>query len=478
MASHDHRRRWIALIVICAAQFMVVLDVSIVNVALPSIKTALNFSESNLQWVVSAYTLVAGGFLLLGGRIGDIMGRRLLFISGLVLFTAGSLMCGLAWTHGALITFRAVQGLGAALVAPSALSLITALFDEGSERNKALGILGAISGSGAAFGVLLGGVLTSAFSWEWIFFVNVPVGAAAVIATLLIIPESKGELGHRRFDVAGAVTITASLTLLVYAIVKASEYGWGSAKTLGMIAVAVAGHALFLLIEWKSKAPLMPLRIWLNRTLAGANIVGFMVGAAIFAMFFVLSLYMQQVLGFSALKAGVSYLACALSVIFAAALAGQLVTKVGVRNVLVAGTVITAIGLYYFTHVSANGSYWGDLFPGLVIAGVGLGFSFVPVTIAALSGVSNQDAGLASGLINTSQQIGGALGTAIVTTVYVSRSNTLVKHGDTVQVALTSGFQRAFMINLGFAIVGLIATLLVIKRVALAAEGAPTTPGI
>ncbi|CAB4706746.1 MAG: DHA2 family efflux MFS transporter permease subunit [Actinobacteria bacterium] len=478
MASHDHRRRWIALIVICAVQFMVVLDVSIVNVALPSIKTALNFSESNLQWVVSAYTLVAGGFLLLGGRIGDIMGRRLLFISGLVLFTAGSLMCGLAWTHGALITFRAVQGLGAALVAPSALSLITALFDEGSERNKALGILGAISGSGAAFGVLLGGVLTSAFSWEWIFFVNVPVGAAAVIATLLIIPESKGELGHRRFDVAGAVTITASLTLLVYAIVKASEYGWGSAKTLGMIAVAVAGHALFLLIEWKSKAPLMPLRIWLNRTLAGANIVGFMVGAAIFAMFFVLSLYMQQVLGFSALKAGVSYLACALSVIFAAALAGQLVTKVGVRNVLVAGTVITAIGLYYFTHVSENGSYWGDLFPGLVIAGVGLGFSFVPVTIAALSGVSNQDAGLASGLINTSQQIGGALGTAIVTTVYVSRSNTLVKHGDTVQVALTSGFQRAFMINLGFAIVGLIATLLVIKRVALAAEGAPTTPGI
>ena len=478
MASHDHRRRWIALIVICAAQFMVVLDVSIVNVALPSIKTALNFSESNLQWVVSAYTLVAGGFLLLGGRIGDIMGRRLLFISGLVLFTAGSLMCGLAWTHGALITFRAVQGLGAALVAPSALSLITALFDEGSQRNKALGILGAISGSGAAFGVLLGGVLTSAFSWEWIFFVNVPVGAAAVIATLLIIPESKGELGHRRFDVAGAVTITASLTLLVYAIVKASEYGWGSAKTLGMIAVAVAGHALFLLIEWKSKAPLMPLRIWLNRTLAGANIVGFMVGAAIFAMFFVLSLYMQQVLGFSALKAGVSYLACALSVIFAAALAGQLVTKVGVRNVLVAGTVITEIGIYYFTHVSANGSYWGDLFPGLVIAGVGLGFSFVPVTIAALSGVSNQDAGLASGLINTSQQIGGALGTAIVTTVYVSRSNTLVKHGDTVQVALTSGFQRAFMINLGFAIVGLIATLLVIKRVALAAEGAPTTPGI
>ncbi len=478
MTSHDHRRRWIALVVICAAQFMVVLDVSIVNVALPSIKTALNFSEANLQWVVSAYTLVAGGFLLLGGRIGDIMGRRLLFISGLVLFTGGSLMCGLSWTHGALIAFRAVQGLGAALVAPSALSLITALFDEGSERNKALGILGAISGSGAAFGVLLGGVLTSAFSWKWIFFVNVPVGTAAVIATLLIIPESKGELGHRRFDVAGALTITASLTLLVYAIVKASDYGWGSTKTIGMIIVAAAGHGLFLLIEWKSKAPLMPLRIWLNRTLTGANVVGFMVGAAIFAMFFVLSLYMQQVLGFSALKAGVSYLACALSVVFAAALAGQLVTKLGVRNVLITGTIITAIGLYYFTHVSAHGTYWGDLFPGLVVAGVGLGFSFVPVTIAALSGVSNQDAGLASGLINTSQQIGGALGTAIVTTVYVARSNTLVKHGDTVQVALTSGFQRAFLINLGFAIVGLIATLAVIKRVALPTEGAPVAGGI
>ncbi|HEY3920768.1 MAG TPA: MFS transporter [Gaiellaceae bacterium] len=469
-------RRWYALALICTAQFMVVLDVSIVNVALPSIKKALDFSEANLQWVISAYTLVAGGFLLLGGRIADIAGRRLLFVVGLGLFTSGSLMCGLSWTHGALITFRAIQGFGAAFVAPAALSLITALFEEGPDRNKALGVMGAISGSGAAFGVLLGGVLTSEFSWKWIFFVNVPVGVFAIVAAFLLLPESRADLGHHSFDLIGAIVATASLTVLTYAIVKASSYGWASGKTIGMLVGAVAGLTVFVAIEHRAKAPLMPLRIWLNRTLAGANIVGLMIGASIFAMFFILSLYMQQVLGYSALKAGVAYLPCALTVVVAAGIAGKLVTIFGVRNMLAAGLLISAGGLYYFTHVSANGTYWKDLFPGFIIAAIGLGFSFVPVTIAALSGVANRDAGLASGLINTTQQIGGALGTAIVTSVAVSRLHHLTGVGDTMKVAQTGGFQWAFWVSLAFCAVGVVATLGWIRRATIPAQ-APALAG-
>jgi EmrB/QacA subfamily drug resistance transporter len=464
MASHP-QHRWFALVLICVAQFMVVLDVSIVNVALPSIKEALDFSESDLQWVISAYALLAGGFLLLGGRMADILGRRRVFIFGLIVFTSGSLLCALAWSDSALIAFRALQGLGAAFVAPAALSLITALFEEGPDRNKALGVMGAVSGSGAAFGVLLGGILTSSLSWEWIFFVNVPVGVTTMILTVFVIPESHAELGHRRFDFAGAVVVTASLTALTYGIVKASDYGWGSAQTIGILVASVAGLALFVLIELRSKAPLMPLRIWRNRTLAGANVVGFMIGGSIFAMFFILSLYMQQVLGYSALKAGVAYLACALTVVVSAGIAGKLVTIFGVRRMLASGLLISAGGLFFFTYVSANGTYVNDLLPGFVIAAVGLGFSFVPVTIAALSGVSNQDAGLASGLINVSQQIGGALGTAIVTSIAVSRYNDLLDLGNSEAAALTGGFQWAFWISLGFCAVGFVATLVLIRRV-------------
>ncbi|MBV8395612.1 MAG: MFS transporter [Actinobacteria bacterium] len=461
----DAKKRWYALAVICSAQFMVVLDVSIVNVALPSIKNSLHFSESGLQWVISAYTLVAGGFLLLGGRVADILGRRRMFVAGLALFTTGSLLCGLAWSHGALIAFRAVQGFGAAFVAPAALSLIYALFDEGADRNKALGVMGAISGSGAAFGVLLGGVLTSQLSWSWIFFVNVPVGAAAIAATIALIPESTANLGHRRFDVAGAATVTASLTALTYAIVKASDWGWGSSKTIGLLIASVVGLGLFVLIETRSKAPLMPLRIWLNRAVAGANIVGFMIGASIFAMFFILSLYMQQVLGYSALKAGVAYLACALTVVFAAGIAGRLVTVFGVRRMLATGVLVSGVGLYYFTHVSVHGTYWKDLFPGFIIAAVGLGFSFVPVTIAALSGVENRDAGLASGMINVTQQIGGALGTAIAISVATSRMHHLSAIGDDSKAAWTGGFQWAFWGCIAFSVVGVLATLVWIRRV-------------
>jgi len=458
-------RRWYALALICVAQFMVVLDVSIVNVALPSIQKALDFSEADLQWVISAYALVAGGFLLLGGRVADIAGRRLMFMVGLVVFTTGSLLCGLAWSDAMLIGCRALQGFGAAFVAPAALSLITAIFAEGPDRNKALGVMGAVSGSGAAFGVLLGGILTSWLSWRWIFFVNVPVGATTLVLAGRVIPESKADLGHRRFDFLGATVVTASLTTLTYAIVKASEYGWGSARTIGLLVASVIGLAVFVLIEWRSKAPLMPLRIWTNRAVAGANVVGFMLGASIFAMFFILSLYMQQVLGYSALKAGVAYLACALTVVVSAGVAGKLVTIFGVRRMLLVGMAVSGIGLYYFTHVSANGSYVGDLLPGFVIAAIGLGFSFVPVTIAALSGVSNRDAGLASGMINVSQQIGGALGTAIVTSVAVSRFNDLSGAGSTDAEAWTGGFQWSFWVCLAFSAVGLLATFAMIRHV-------------
>jgi EmrB/QacA subfamily drug resistance transporter len=463
--------RWYALALICAGQFMVVLDVSIVNVALPSIKEALDFSEANLQWVISAYTLMAGGFLLLGGRVADIVGRRLVFMVGLGLFSTGSLICGLAWSEASLIVARGLQGLGAAAIAPAALSLVFSLFEEGHARNTALGVMGAISGSGAAFGVLLGGILTSALSWSWIFFVNVPVGAAAILLAPRLIPESHGHLGHRKFDVLGATTITASLILLTYAIVKAIDYGWGSARTIGMLAVAVVGILAFLVIEHRSSAPLMPLRIWLNRTLAGANVVGFMLGASIFAMFFILSLYMQQVLGYSALKAGVAYLACALTVVVSAGMAGRLVTHFGVRTVLASGMAISAVGLFYFTYVSPDGTYLNDLLPGLVITAIGLGFSFVPVTIAALSGVSNHEAGLASGLINVTQQIGGALGTAIVTSVAVSHFNALKADGANDGAAWTGGFQWAFWVSLGFSLLGLVATLVMIRRVQLDPEG-------
>src|SRR5438094_4078393 len=347
-AQETDNRRWFGLAVIVAAQFMVVLDVAIVNVALPSIKTDLHFTQESLQWVITAYAILFGGALLLGGRMADLIGRRRLFMAGLALFTVSSLLNGLAWSEGSLITFRALQGLGGALLSPAALSILTTTFREGRERNLALGIWGAASGSGGAAGVLLGGVLTSAFSWSWIFFVNVPVGVAAIAATVFLIPESHAELGHRRFDAAGAVTVTASLTALTYAIVKAADYGWGSWRTIGVLAAAVAGLLLFLAIELRSQASLMPLRIWRNRTLAGANVVGFMIGASVFAMFFILSLYMQQVLGYSALKAGVAYLACALTVVFAAGIAGKLVTIFGIRNMLATGLVLSAGGLYYF----------------------------------------------------------------------------------------------------------------------------------
>jgi len=458
-------RRWWALALLCSAYFMVILDVSIVNVALPSIQEDLHFSPDDLQWVLSAYALTFGGFLLLGGRVADVLGRRVVFMSGVALFTLASLACGLSGSEGMLIGARAVQGLGAAILSPAALSIITTTFDEGSERNKALGIWGAMGGSGAAVGVLLGGILTKALGWEWIFFVNVPVGAAVLLTTRSIVKESRAGSETRHFDALGAVLITSALSLLVFALTQANRVGWASAQTIGILIASAALHVAFIAVEHRSQAPLVPLGIFTRlRTLTGANVVSFLVGGLTFAMFFMLSLYMQQVLGLSALQTGAGYLAVALTAIVSAGVAQALVTKVGVKPVMIAGVTLMGLGNVWFTQVSADGSYAVDLLPGFLAIGVGLGFSFVPMSIAALAGVAPQEAGLASGLFNTSQQIGGALGVALFSTVATNRTSDLLAEGESRAAALTSGFTLAFWVAVGFAVLALIATLTMIHR--------------
>jgi EmrB/QacA subfamily drug resistance transporter len=450
------RSKNLALLVLAVTQFVIVLDASIVNVALPSIGRALNFSQDNLSWVVNAYTLVFGGFLLLGGRLADLLGRRTIFMAGLVVFSLASLLGGLAQSDTWLIAARAAQGLGAALVSPAALSLITTIFSEGAERNRALGVWGAVAGSGGAAGVLLGGILTQTLGWEWVLFVNVPIGLIVASLAPRVLPESRNA-EHRYFDLQGAVLVTAGLALFVYAIVDANSAGWGSTKTLGLGALAIALLAGF--VGWESRAPhpLMPFSIFRLRTLRASNVVGLLLGMSLFAMFFFISLYVQQVLGFSALDAGLAYLPLALMIILSAGVASQLVNRVGFKPTLVAGMVIIAAGLLWLTQVSApGGSYVGDiLFPSIIV-GIGLGLAFVPVTVAAVSGTRPDEAGLASGLINTSQQVGGALGLAILSAIANSRTTTALGDGLNQAQALTSGFRLAFMVGAGFAILGAI----------------------
>jgi EmrB/QacA subfamily drug resistance transporter len=464
MSPHEDPQRWKALAVLGVAYLMVVLDVSIVNVALPSIQKDLDFSTENLQWVISAYALTFGGFLLLGGRSGDLLGRRRLFMVGLAAFALFSLACGLATSSGMLIAFRALQGFGGAILSPSVFSIVSVTFREGSERNKALGILGAIAGSGAAIGVLTGGVLTEYAGWEWIFFVNVPIGLGALFLVPRFVRESRADDLMRHFDTAGAVTVTASLMLLVYGLTQSTIQGWTSARTIGVLIASVILMAAFIRIELRSRSPLVPLSFFRNRTPTGANIIGFGLGTMVFGMFFLLSLYMQQVLGFSALKTGVGYLAVALTAVAASGLAQALSTRLSVKPVLIAGLLLLAGGLVYFTQVSVDGSYVSDLLPGFLLIGVGLGFSFVPVSIAALAGVTGRDAGLASGLINTSQQIGGALGLAILTTVATTHTKNLLAAGEGSPAALTSGFSLAFWAGVGFAALSILATVFALKR--------------
>jgi EmrB/QacA subfamily drug resistance transporter len=416
-------RRWTALALIVTAQFMVILDVAIVNVALPSIKTDLGFSQSDLQWVISAYAIFFGGALLLGGRLADLLGRRRLFIAGLAVFTAASLLCGLAWSEASLIVFRAVQGLGGALMAPAALSLLVTIFAEGRDRNRALGIYGAASGSGAAAGVLLGGVLTSYLSWSWIFFINVPVGLAAIALAPVLLRESRAELAHRHFDVPGAASITAGLMLLVYATTRATTDGWGAPATLASFAGAAALLLAFVAIERRSRSPLLPLRIFRLRTLTAANATMLIVGAVTFSEFFLLTLYIQDVLGYSAVESGVAFAAFALSVVVFSNVAQVVVGRVGVRPTLTAGLLASALSVAWLTRAPVDGQYFWDLFPAFVLGGAGLGSSFVPITIGSVAGVDRSDAGVASGLVNASRQIGGAVGIAAVSALATASTN-------------------------------------------------------
>jgi EmrB/QacA subfamily drug resistance transporter len=454
MAPADSpRAKGFALALLALTQFVIVLDASIVNVALPSIGGALDFSQDDLSWVVNAYTLTFGGFLLLGGRMADLLGRRRMFIGGLVLFSLASLLGGLAQSELWLIAARAAQGLGAALISPAALSLVTTMFAEGAERNRALGVWGAVAGSGGAAGVLLGGILTEYAGWEWVLFVNVPIGIGAALLAPRLLPESRNEL-RTNFDAAGAFAVTAGLALFVYTIVDANDVGWGSAQTLGLGAVALVLLATFIGIEARTRYPLMPFSIFRLRTLRGANVVGLLIGMSLFAMFFFISLYMQQVLGYSALKTGLAYLPLAGGIIISAGVAAQLVTRLGFKPVLVAGMLLITAGLVWFGQVSApGGTYLGDvLFPSL-LAAVGLGFAFVPVTIAAVTGTRPDEAGLASGLINTAQQVGGALGLAILAAVANARTDSVVEAGERSRaIALTEGFQDAFLVGAGFAL--------------------------
>ena len=452
-------RRWKALAVLAVAQFMVVLDASIVNVALPSIQRDLGFSESGLQWVVNAYTLMFGGFLLLGGRAADLFGRRRVFMIGLIVFSAASLVGGFATSSGWLIVARGAQGLGAAIVSPAALSIVTTTFTEGAERNKALGIWGALAGAGGAVGVLMGGMLTEWAGWEWVLFVNVPIGLAAAFAAPRFVRESRTQ-ERTSMDVAGAVSVTAGLVVLVYALVDANDAGWGSLQTIGLLALAVALIVAFVAIELRTKHPIMPLTIFRNRNVASADAVALLVGASLFSMFFFISLYVQQVLGFSALKAGLSYLPLSAAIITSAGVASQLVTKIGPKPVLASGMMFTTLGLLLFTRISADGSYTGDVLIPSVIVAVGLGLSFVSLTITAVSGVSHGEAGLASGLLNTAQQVGGALGLAVLLSVATSKIA-----GAHDPASLTEGFQRAFAVGAGFAAIGVVLALLAVPRV-------------
>jgi EmrB/QacA subfamily drug resistance transporter len=472
------RAKNFALLLLAMTQFVLVIDASIVNVAMPSIGRALHFSQADLSWIVNAYTLTFGGFLLLGGRLADLVGRRRMFMTGLIVFSSASLAGGLAQSEAWLIAARAVQGLGGAIVSPAALSIITTAFSEGAERNRALGVWGAVAGAGGAAGVLLGGILTGALSWRWVLFVNVPIALTSASLAPRLLPESRAETGTRTFDLPGAVTITAGLSLLVYALVEAVNAGWGSTTTLVRLAGAVTLIAMFLVLESRQRAPLVPFSIFRLRTLRGADTVALLLGMSLFSMFFFISLYMQQVMHYSALRAGVSYLPLGIGIIVAAGAASAAVTRLGFKPVLITGLLLIAGALLWFSRVPVHGgSFAGNLLGPSVMAAFGLGLSFVSVTIGAMIGTRPHEAGLASGLVNAAQQIGGALGLALLATIANSRTRGLLAGGHhTLTFALTKGFERAFMGGAGFALLGaLLAGLLISSRTSRSQTRAQTT---
>jgi EmrB/QacA subfamily drug resistance transporter len=457
MSKHS-TNPWLVLVLICLAQFMVILDATIVNVALPSIQKDLDLSEANLQWIINGYTLVFGGFLLLGGRAGDLLGRKRVFLVGLVIFTAASLLNGLASSEGMLIGFRAVQGLGAALISPAALSIVSTTFAEGKERAKAMGVWAAIAVGGSAVGLVLGGALTQAFSWPWIFFVNVPVGVIGFLLALRYVPESKDEHVHRSYDVPGAVAITGGLMALVYAIVSAETDGWGAGKTIAFFVIAVTLIVSFVVVELRSREPLVRLSIFRVRSLTTANVAMFLVASGMFAMFFFNTLYIQRVLGYGPLKAGVAFLPFTAGIMVSAGIASNLATRIGVRPVTTVGMLLTIAGMLYFGRTPVDGSYAVDLLPGIAMASLGMGAVFMPLTLVATTGLKDEDQGLASGLFNTSQQVGGALGLAILSTIAAGRTS------DSTAASLVHGFHYAFVGAAVFVAAGLVATLALLRK--------------
>jgi EmrB/QacA subfamily drug resistance transporter len=461
---------WLVLVIVGLAQFMVVLDATIVNVALPSIQRGLHFSADSLQWVVNGYTLAFGGFLLLGGRASDLLGRKRLFIAGIVLFSAASLLNGLAGSAGVLVAGRALQGLGGALVSPAALSVLTTTFAEGADRTKALGVWSAVAVGGGAVGLLLGGVLTDLLSWQWIFFVNVPVGVGAIALALRFVPESRAPGVGRGVDVGGAVAVTAGLMVLVYAIVNARTAGWISGPTLGLGALAVALLTAFVWLELRLRHPLIRLGIFRMRSLTSANVVMLLVAAGMFAMFFFASIYVQEVLGYTPLKAGLAFLPVTAGIIAGAGLSQQLISRVGVRAVGVAGMAIGAVGLLILSRVPVAGTYLGDLLPGLMTMSIGMGLTFVPVTLIATTNVEAADAGLASGLLNTAQQLGGALGLAVLSTLAANATSSQLlslgtaPSGAAAASALVAGYRVAFLAGAGLMAAGSVLLAALIRR--------------
>jgi EmrB/QacA subfamily drug resistance transporter len=448
------------LALIAVAQFMVVLDATIVNVALPTIKVDVGFSEQSLSWVLNAYTLIFGGFLLLGGRAADRLGRRRLFVAGIALFSGASLICGLSQSEAMLLVARGLQGLGGAMVSPAALSIILNTFAEGPERNRALAVWGAIAGAGGAIGLLLGGVIVEVLSWQWVFFVNVPIGAVVLALAPRIVPESRSEsVSKGGYDVEGAVAVTLGTIALVFTLIKADSWGWTSGRTLAGFAIAAVLIAAFVQIERRHRDPLVPLRIFSNRSLAASDATMLLVAAALFGVFFFCTLYLQQVLGYSALKTGVAYLPLSLTLIGASALASRLVDRFTPKPVLVTGLLVSTVGFAFLARVTGHGDYASHVLPAMIVIGAGLGMSFVPITIAATNGVARGDSGLASGLLNTTQQVGGSLGLAILSSVSTSRATSALQDGSALPVALTHGFKGAFLIAAVLCAVGVVLAL-------------------
>ena len=474
----NHVHRWRAFAVLAVSFFMTVADLAIVNVALPTIGRELHMAESSLQWVVTGYALTFGGFLLLGGRAADLLGRRRILMAGLAVFTGSSLGCGLATTDSVLIPMRCLQGLGAAIVLPAALSIVMNMFPEGAERNKALGVWGAIGASGATVGVLAGGLLTRYVGWQYIFFLNVPIGAAALLLAPRIVPESRLATARRRYDPFGAVTVTGGLSLLVYAISTAPQAGWGTARTVALLATSVALLAAFVVIETRVEAPLIPLRIFRLKTLAGANAVSLLLGGSFFAFIFIGTLYMQQVLGYSALKAGLAWLATSLTSVAFAGLSQALVTRGSAKLVMAAGMAMIGGGILWATQVTVHGTFWASLAGPWAIVGIGTAFAFIPVSIAALAGVAEHEAGLASGLLNTTQQLGGAIGVAVASTLAATHATTLLHQGAAPAAALTSGFQWAFWACGAIGLAAVPVTFLLVRRheLAIAVASASARP--